>query len=223
MIFNVCDTQETARNVGVILTISTAKALMKIYHCSLFQYHLPFYESIPEQTGNIMTTSKLLFAPCLLFAIIIVGWSTSLMSNEPNIRALENQISNLRRELVGYEEMKDHHMRDEIELSWDQQHLRELHEQEEAVIRNVERMTETHEKKTRHLRSNHEEMNRAILSTQENNDRMRQQDSEMLTRLGKEATRAEEKALEEHEFNLVLNDILDEMRYLLNVQEQNGE
>ena len=145
------------------------------------------------------------------------------MSNEPNIRALENQISNLRRELVGYEEMKDHHMRDEIELSWDQQHLRELHEQEEAVIRNVERMTETHEKKTRHLRSNHEEMNRAILSTQENNDRMRQQDSEMLTRLGKEATRAEEKALEEHEFNLVLNDILDEMRYLLNVQEQNGE
>ena len=89
-----------------------------------------------------MSTSKLLFAPCLLFAVILIGWSTSLFSNEPSIRSLENQVSNLRRKLQGYEDMKEQNIRDGIEIIWDQQHLHEVKEQEAELTSNVERLTQ---------------------------------------------------------------------------------
>jgi hypothetical protein len=62
-----------------------------------------------------MLSSKLLIVPSLCFAAILLGWSSSLLSlGGPSINSLENLISSLRRELQGFDEMKEEYIRDWI-------------------------------------------------------------------------------------------------------------
>jgi len=166
-----------------------------------------------------MMSSKVLLAPCLIFAVLILGWSTSLLSfDEPSLGTLQNQIQNLQRDLRGFDKMKDEYIREEIEIVWDKQHLLELNEQQSELNRDLSHLSESFEQEASALRDNQRQMNRALSALHESNDKMRAQDMEVLKRLDEESGKAQEKMHEEHQEHVVLQDILGEMRQLLDVQ-----
>lgn len=164
-------------------------------------------------------SSKLLFAPCLVFAVLILGWSTSLLSSdEPSLATLQNQIRNLQRDLRGFDKMKDEYIREEIEIIWDKQHLHELNEQQSELTRDLSHLSQSFEQESSALRDNQRQMNRALSALHESNDKMRGRDMEVLKRLDEESGKAQEKMHQEHEEHVVLEDILGEMRQLLDIQ-----
>jgi hypothetical protein len=158
-----------------------------------------------------MLSSWLLFFPCLLFVIVLVGWSAELIST----RSLEEQIAGLRRELEGYDEMKEQLIRNEIELSWDRQHLQELKNRESEINSSIEMMTEVHEQIENAMREKNEDYVNYRFRMEEKMDTVRQQNREALMRLEEQRQNARLAADQEHEFNIVLHDILDELRELL--------
>ncbi|KAL7490079.1 hypothetical protein ACHAW6_015806 [Cyclotella cf. meneghiniana] len=163
-------------------------------------------------------SSKLLFAPCLVFAVLILGWSTSLLSSdEPSLATLQNQIRNLQRDLWGFDKMKDEYIREEIEITWDKQHLHELNEQQSELTRDLSHLSQSFEQEASALRDNQRQMNRALSALHESNDKMRSRDMEVLKRLDEESGKAQEKMHQEHEEHVVLQDILGEMRQLLDI------
>eukprot|EP00804_Cyclotella_cryptica_P004191 CCRYP_014554-RA/>CCRYP_014554-RA protein AED:0.35 eAED:0.35 QI:0/-1/0/1/-1/1/1/0/179 len=166
-----------------------------------------------------MATSKLFLIPFLLFAIVLLGWGTSLLSfNEPSLASLQKQILNLQRDLRGFDKMKEEYVREEIEIIWDKQHLLELNDQQSELNTNLSHLTESFKQEASALRDNRHQMDRALSALHDSNDQMRSQDMEVLRRLDEESGKAHEKMHEEHQEHVVLEDILGEMRQLLDIQ-----
>jgi hypothetical protein len=168
-----------------------------------------------------MLSSKLLIVPSLCFAAILLGWSLSLLSlGGPSINSLENQISSLRRELQGFDEMKEEYIWDEIELSWDQQHLQQLNEQQAQLNGGFSTNGRVFQTRPIALRNNQKEMNKALSELRASNYRKREQDMDLLRHFSEESAKVHQKVDYEHRQNLVLKDILGKMKLLLDVDKE---
>ncbi|KAL7482395.1 hypothetical protein ACHAW6_008069 [Cyclotella cf. meneghiniana] len=166
-----------------------------------------------------MSSSKLLLAPCVVFALIVLGWSTSLLSfDEPSVASLQNQINNLQRDLQGFDKMKEEYIHEEIELAWEKQHLSELNEQQSELNSGLSHLTESFKQEVSAQRDNQRQISRALSSLHESNQKMRARDMRVLRELNEESLKAHGKLNEEHQEYVVLNDVLGEMRQLLEIQ-----
>jgi hypothetical protein len=116
--------------------------------------------------------------------------------------------------------MKEEYIRDEIELSWDQQHLKQLNEQQAQLNGGLVQMAESFKQESIALRNNQKEMNKALSELRASNYRKREQDMDLLRQLSEESAKVHQKEDYEHRQNLVLKDILGEMKLLLNVDKE---
>lgn len=87
----------------------------------------------------MLGSKVLLLIPCLCFGVIVLKWK---QSGEPSIASLEMQLSNLQRQLQGFDKLKEDYVREEIELGWDRQHLTELKDRRAELSNSLAQMSD---------------------------------------------------------------------------------
>ena len=158
-----------------------------------------------------MLSSKLLLLT-LCFGVVLTRWER----NNASIESLEVQITNLQRQLQGYDELKEKIDRDEIAIGWNNQHVSELNDRREELSSSLAHMSEAFKRGAHNLKDNNKEMSRALSALHDHNVKLREQDMQTIHQLEEESVNAHVKVNHEHAENVVLKEILDDMRSLLN-------
>jgi DNA repair exonuclease SbcCD ATPase subunit len=167
----------------------------------------------------MLGSKVLLLIPCLCFGVIVLKWK---QSGEPSIASLEMQLSNLQRQLQGFDKLKEDYVREEIELGWDRQHLTELKDRRAELSNSLAQMSDAFKEGARNLRDNNSEMARALAAMHAHNVKMRTNDMKTIQHLKDEAAIVHEKVHHEREENADLKEILGEIRSLLDIEKANA-
>lgn len=162
-----------------------------------------------------MLNSKiLLLIPCCLFGALLIRRERG----DPSIRFLKMQITNLQRQLQGYDDLKREYERDEIEIGWANQHLSELRDRKAEISNSLTRGTETLKEYSSGLNASNKQMARYLSALHEYNIQTREKEMQEIHRLEQESISAHRKANHAHAENMVLKEILVEMQSLLDVE-----
>jgi chromosome segregation ATPase len=167
----------------------------------------------------MLNSKLLLLIPCFCFGIIVLKWE---QRGEPSIASLEMQLTNIQRQLQGFDRLKEDYIREEIELGWEKQHLTELKDRRAELSTSLAHMSDTFKKNARNLEDNNSEMARALAAMHEHNMKMKENDMKTIQHLKKEAAIVHEKVDHERDENSDLKEILDEIRSLLDIQKANA-
>lgn len=163
-----------------------------------------------------MLSSKiLLLISSLCFSMILLRWERE---DQPSIKSLETQLTNLQRQLQGFDSLKNDLIRHEIAIGWDNQHLSELKDRRAELSSSLAHMSEAFKRGASNMKGSNQEMARALEALHSHHVKLREEDMITINHLEEESVNAHARAKREHEEMIALKDILGEMEQLLDAQ-----
>ena len=134
----------------------------------------------------------------------------SVRSNRINPDVLLDQIAKLTHDLDSFDRLKKSLIDDELEISWDRQHISQLEDNLRAMKGGFEKMTKQFQEEERVLIEKNQRMNEALVKTSQLNANAKKLDHDVIAQLSNEISKVHSEWVEEHEENIALRKLLAE-------------
>ena len=159
-----------------------------------------------SSTDNIKTL--LILCSCF-FVFVFRSYSTSIRSSATSADALLGQISKLTHDMDAFEELKKKYVDDELELSWDRQHVYELEANIKSMKMSFNQLTHQFNDEEKALKERNDKVREALKESSIMNSNALKLDNEVISTLSKELTKTESELAKEHTENLELKRLIE--------------